>query len=86
MLPYNERGQYSMLSIDMKDRVISIIDPTPLSEWVPIDKLSDYYCARIHSISMIFDRAMRKAYPTWNDDIYNWKITHPKSVPKTQQR
>jgi hypothetical protein len=41
---------------------------------------------RLHSVSMIFDRTMRRVNPLWNDDIYNWRTIYPNSVPKLEER
>jgi len=86
MMPYVFFEVFSLLVLDMEKRIIYVIDPTQQFKSVQLYKPSLFYRDRIHSISVIFDRAMRKIEPAWNDDIYNWRVILPDCAPITEQR
>jgi len=82
-VPFYYSGEYSLYSFDMRNRSISIIDPTPREELIERNAIYKFYSDRIQKIGRIFDTAMQISNPKWNDDVYDWRRLFSKCVPKT---
>lgn len=59
-MPYHSRGDFGMFALDRKDRIISIIDPTPFSQWNAYNHPCFYYLTRIQKTAKTYESAMEE--------------------------
>ncbi|OQU77781.1 hypothetical protein SORBI_3009G101600 [Sorghum bicolor] len=82
LLPYHRDRLYILFIIDMRKKIVYIMDPlAPKLKYTGTDRCSPYLTT-LHDIAYHFNHAMKLANATWNIDISEWHPEVPTWTPK----